>query len=107
MFGRREADSAVTTRLRCMVVFVGIESTKLRLDCVLVESLHASGLNLGRGAPLTVTVDHPATEWAAAALAALDRWAAESCVVDISLVRQSGMTRVRATDGQTRLLLDG
>lgn len=42
----------------------------------------------------------------AAAVSALDRWAAEAHLVDIQLLRQSGLNRVRVTDGQTRMLLD-
>jgi hypothetical protein len=107
MWRRNLSRSEDVAHLRCVVMFVGSGDGGLLLDCVATEPVETPAFSLATGGPFALQVRLPDAAWAAAAIAALERWADESRVVDLEFRNEAGRARVHASDGTTRMLLDG
>lgn len=107
MWRRNSARREDVAHLRCVVMFVSGGEGTLLLDCVAAEPVETPAFSLATGGPFAIQVRLPDAAWAGAALAALERWADESRVVELEFRNEAGQARVQASDGTTRMLLDG
>ncbi len=77
------------------LVFYELLPGRVRLDAI-----------TGAGQPVTLEVSLPATLWAVAAVAALDRWVLDSRPIRLRMRATRHGSRLELSDGQARVTLD-
>ena len=101
-FRRPDTVARVPSRL----VFTEESPSSLLLDCVVAGPINLKSGPVPPATPFTVDVRTPSGEWAAWALDALHRWAAECRSIEVRFEDEPEVAQVTISDGGTSIVFD-
>jgi hypothetical protein len=97
--------SSRPSTLRCQIVFVEFGPGRVLLDGVATAD-QPSVTGMTSGVPFAIEAYLPWSKWALAVMATLERWVTEARQVDLEFRRRPNRLQVRASQGETWMLLD-